>query len=220
MAFTWGNLKAQIAFRLNRTDLPPDFVQQMAVERVDFWGPQVLYPAEVVNTDTVTEFGRQFYPLPRGCQKVRYVRVLYGGIWIPVYPADDYADILYADPLQPPFTSLPVTLYAILGNQIRLFPTPDGEFPVELTIDQTIIEPQSTPSMPADNVSDNFWCQDGRMLLINSTCSEICREYLDIELGSQSPRVQLYDQNTQMALDQLMGRSHNLTSPSIMKQHI
>ena len=221
MAFTWGDLKSQIAFRLNRTDLPPPFVQQMAVERIDFWGPQVLFPAEVTNDDTITNVGQQFYPLPRGTQKVRYVRVLYGGIWIPVYPADDYADILYADPLQPPFTSLPVTLYAVLGNQIRLFPTPDGQYPVELTIDQTIVEPKGTDTDPnGDTDTDNFWVRDGRMLLINSTCSEICREYLDIELGTQSPRVQLFDQNTQMALDQLMNRSHQLTSPSIMKQYI
>jgi hypothetical protein len=217
VAFTWGDLKTQIAFRLNRTDLPPQFVQQMAVERIDFWGPQVLFPAEVTNNDTITNNGQQFYPLPRGSQKVRYVRVLYGGIWIPVFPADDYADILYADPLQPPFTSLPVTLYAVLGNQIRLFPTPNGNYPVELTIDQTIVEPQGNT---ADQDATNFWVTDGRMLLINSTCSEICREYLDIELGPQSPRVQVFDQNTQAALAQLMNRSDQLTSPSIMKQYI
>ena len=212
MAFTWGDLKSQIAFRLNRTDLPPQFVQSMAVERIDFWGPQVLYPAEVTDDSIVTNQGQQFYPLPRGTQKIRYVRVLYGGIWIPVFAADDYADILYSDPLQPPFTSLPVTMYAVLGNQIRLFPTPDGNFPVELTMDKTIVEPND------DTVSDNFWVQDGRMLLINSTCSEICREYLDIELGPQSPRVQVFDQNTQMALDQLMGQSHARSTPSLMKQ--
>lgn len=217
MAFSWGDLKSQIAFRLNRTDLPPQFVQTMCVERIDFWGPQVLFPAEVTNTDIVTTQGIQFYSLPRGTQKVRYVRVLYNTIWIPVYEADDYADILYADPLQPPFTSLPVTLYKILGNQLRLFPTPNGNYPVELTMEQTIVEPQGNT---ADQDTTNFWVTDGRMLLINSTCSEICREYLDIELGPQSPRIAVFDQNTQLALDQLMGRSHQLTSVSVMKQYI
>jgi hypothetical protein len=217
--FTWGDLKAQIAFRLNRTDLPPIFIQTMAVERIDFWGPQVLFPAEVTNDDIVTQAGVQFYDLPRGTQKVRYVRVLFNGVWIPVGEAEDYSDILYADPLQPPFVSLPVSLYKILGNQIRLFPTPDAAYPVELTMDQTIVEPQGVTE-DADRDTTNFWVTDGRMLLINSTCSEICREYLDIELGANSPRIQVFDQNTQMALDQLMGRSHNLTSPSIMKQYI
>jgi hypothetical protein len=214
--FSWGDLKSfqngGIPFRLNRTDLSPQFVQQMCVERIDFWGPQVLYPSEVVNTDIVTNIGQQFYPLPRGTQKVRFVRVLYGGIWIPVFLADHYDDILYADPQQPPFTSLPVTLCSVLGNQIRFFPTPNGNFPVELTMEQTIVEPTQ------DTDTDNFWVNDGRMLLINSTCAEICREYLDIELGSQSPRIQVFDQNTQMALDQLMNRSHQLSTPSLMKQ--
>lgn len=213
-AFTWADLLAQISFRLNRTDLPDLFVREMARERIDFWGPQVLYPSEVVDTSIVTNPGTQFYPLPRGTQKVRYVRVLYGGIWIPVFLADHYDDILYADPQQPPFTSLPVTLAAVLGDQIRLFPTPFGQFPVELTIDQTIVEPTQ------DNDSTNFWVTDGRILLINSTCLEICAEYLDIELGPQSPRIQIFQKNTDEALSQLMGRSHQLTQPSIMKQHI
>jgi hypothetical protein len=213
-AFTWADLIAQISFRLNRTDLPDVFVRQMLAERVDFWGPQVLYSSEVVNTDIVTNPGQQFYPLPRGCQKVRYVRILYGNIWIPVYLADHYDDILYADPLQPPFTSLPVTLCAVLGNQIRFFPTPSSNFPAELTMDQTIVEPTQ------DTDSTNFWVTDGRMLLINSTCAEICREYLDIELGPQSPRIQVYDQNTQAALAQLQIRTHEMTTPSIMKQYI
>jgi hypothetical protein len=186
----------------------------MAVERIDFWGPQVLYPSEVVNTDIVTNQGQQFYTLPRGTQKIRYIRVLQNSIWIPVFLADHYDDILYADPQQPPFTSLPVTLAAVLGNQLRLFPTPDGNFPVELTMDQTIVEPTD------DDDTDNFWVNDGRMLLINSTCAEICREYLDIELGLQSPRIQAFDSNTEAALSQLMGRSHQLTQPSLMKQWI
>lgn len=215
--FTWGDLLTAIQFRLNRTDLPTEFVRQMAGERVEFYGPQVLFPSEVVDTSIVTNPGVQFYPLPRGTQNVRYVRVLYGGIWIPVYRADNYADILYADPLQPPFTSLPVTLYAILGTQIRLFPTPNGQYPVELTLDSLIVEPQ--PPF-GDLDTTNFWVTDGRVLLINATCLEICAEYLDIELGPQSPRIGIFQKNTDEALSQLMGRSHAITSPSIMKQYI
>lgn len=213
-AFTWADLIAQISFRLNRTDLPDVFVRQMLAERVDFYGPQVLYSAEVTNNDIVTNQGQQFYPLPRGCQKVRYVRVLQSGIWIPVGEAEQYSDLLFADPLQPPFVSLPVSLYKVLGNQIRLFPTPDQNYPVELTMDQTIVEPTQ------DTDSTNFWVTDGRILLINAACAEVCREYLDIELGPQGPRVQLFDQNAQRALDQLMIRSHEMTQPSIMRQHI
>src|SRR5271155_4373798 len=169
----------------------------MLAERVDFYGPQVLYSAEVVNNDIVTKPGQQFYALPRGTQKIRYVRVLQSGIWIPVGEAEQYSDLLFADPLQPPFVSLPVSLYKVLGNQLRLFPTPDQNYPVELTMDQTIVEPTQ------DSDSTNFWVTEGRILLINATCREICSEYLDIEQGPQGPRVQLYAANEQRALEQL-----------------
>lgn len=210
--FTWADLINQVSFRLNRTDLPDAFVRMMLSERVDFWGPQVLFPSEVVNTDIITNPGQQFYSLPRGTQKVHYIRVLFGSVWIPVRIADHYDDILYSDPLQPPFTSLPVTLASILGTQIRLFPTPNGNYPVELTMEQTIVEPTQ------DTDDSNFWVTDGRMLLINDTCKEICAEYLDIELGPNSPRVQVFEKNAQEALSQLMSRSHALSTPSLMKQ--
>lgn len=208
---TWAELQSAIAFRLNRTDLPADFILEMLLERADFYGPQIFEPAEVTNYDIVTQPGQFFYRLPNGTQAVNYVRVLYNGIWIPVTIAKHYDDILASDPLQPPFTSLPVSLCRVYGNQLRLFPTPNQQYPVELTMMQTIAAPTD------ENDSTNFWVTDGRMLLINATCAEICAEYLDISVPN-SPRVQTYRNNEAMALEKLMQTAHSITQPTTMKQ--
>jgi hypothetical protein len=207
----WSDLKTAIPFRLNRPKLPADFVEEMALERIDFYGPQLFVPAEVTNYDIKTEPGQFFYRLPAGTQQVNFVRLLYNGVWIGVAIAKHYSDILESDVLQPPFTSLPVSLCRVYGNQIRFFPTPNAVYPVELTMMQTIAAPTD------DNDSTNFWVTDGRILLINATCAEICAEYLDISVPN-SPRIQTYRANEAMALEKLMQQSHAMTSPSVMKQ--
>lgn len=211
MALSWIDLRNSIKFRLNRDNLPDEFVLEMAQERVDFYGPQLFAPAPTTDYSIITQPGQFFYRLPAGTQEVNYVRVLYNGIWIPVQLADHYEEILANDPLQPPFTTLPVTLAKVYGNQIRLFPTPNGQYPVELTMMATVAAPTD------DNDSTNFWCNDGRILLINATCAQICREYLDIAVPN-SPRIQTFDQNTQVALNQLMTQSHQYAGKSVMKQ--
>lgn len=213
MAFAWSDLLAQIPFRLNRPDLPADFVLEMVAERIDFYGPQLFYPAEVTNYDIVTQPGQFFYRLPAGCQQVNFVRVLYNGVWIPVPMPAHYTDILTVDPLQPPFTSLPVSLAKVYGSQLRLFPTPDAQYPVELTMLATV------PAPTDDNDTTNFWVTDGRMLLINSTMLEICTEYLDLA-EPNSVRIQHLAATTQQCLEQLMSQAHARTAPFVMKQHL
>ena len=208
---TWIELLTTIPFRLNRPNISADFVREMALERVDFSGPQIFNPAEVTNYDIVTQPGQFFYRLPAGTQQVNFIRVLFNGIWIPVTIAKHYDEILEADPLQPPFTSLPVWLCRVYGNQIRFFPTPNANYPVELTMMQTIAAPTD------DNDSVNFWVTDGRILLINSTCAEICAEYLDIAVPN-SPRIATYRANAEDALEKLMMNAHALSTPSVMKQ--
>jgi hypothetical protein len=208
---TWAELQSAIPFRLNRSNLPAAFVLEMLLERIDFYGPQIFVPAETTDYSIVTQPGQFFYRLPAGTQQVNFVRVLYNGVWIPVAIAKHYTDILEADPLQPPFTSLPVSLCRVYGNQIRLFPTPNANYPVELTMMATVAAPTD------DQDATNFWVTDGRMLLINAACAEICAEYLDIAVPN-SPRIMTYRANEAMALEKLMQQAHQMTSPSVMKQ--
>lgn len=213
MAFSWSDLQSAITFRLNRPNLPTDFVLEMLYEQIGYFGPTLFQPAEVTDTSITTSPGVQFYALPSGCQKVTYVRVLYNGVWIPVGIADSYNEILAADVLQPPFTSLPVTLCRVYGTNIRFFPTPNGQYPVELTMMQT-------PPAPTDDTDEtNVWVADllMRRLLINATCAEICREYLNISVAN-SPRIAVFDQNTQACIRQLQNQAHALGGPSFLKQ--
>ncbi|SRR6266851_1157420 len=209
----WGDLKQTIPFRLNRPDLPDAFVEEMAFERVDFYAPQLFTPSEQTDDSIITQPGQYFYRLPAGTQKVTFVRLLYNGVWIPVPIADSYNQLLAVDVLQPPFTSLPVSLCRVYGNQLRLFPTPNAQYPVELTLLGTI----GAPTVDTDDT--NFWVTDGRMLLINATCAEICAEYLDIAVPN-SPRIQIYRANEAEALEKLMQNVHAMSQPSLMRQHL
>jgi hypothetical protein len=210
---TWLELLNQVSFRLNRPDLPADFVRHMAEERVTFYGPQIFQPAEGTNDSITTQPGQYFYQLPSGTQRINFVRILYGGIFIPVTLVDNYNDILMVDVLQPPFTSVPVSLAKVYGNQLRLFPTPDGQYTIELTGMFTIGAPTD------DNDDTNFWVTDGRVLEINATMLEICNEYLD--LTDPSPiRTQRLKQNTDEALNQLMSQAHAYGGSLIQRQRI
>jgi hypothetical protein len=211
---TWQELYLrQIPFRLNRSDLPTEFIVEMCAETADFYGPQVFYPAEVTDTSITTQPGQQSYKLPNGFQKLNFLRVLYNGVWIPVTIPDRYNEILEADVLQPPFTSLPVTLGRVYGRQLRLFPTPNGQYPVELTMESTI-------GIPTDDDDDtNFWVCDGRMLMIAGTLLRICEEYLDLELP-QSPRIEKLQRATEKYLETLMSQSLNRDGPFIIRQNL
>lgn len=210
---TWQELLTAVAFRLNRPDLPSDFVREMALERVSFYGPQIFQPAERTDDSITTQPGQYFYQLPSGTQRVNFVRILYGGIWIPVTLVDQYNDILMVDVLQPPFTSVPVSLAKVYGNQIRLFPTPNAQYPVELTL-------MGTPPAPTDDNDDtNFWVTDGQVLEINATMLAICSEYLDTTDPTQA-RINRLEKNVDMALNQLMSQAHAYGGSMIQRQRI
>src|SRR5215469_15343346 len=169
---TWQDFLTSIPFRLNRDDLPADFVEEMANEQITLFGPQLFSPSEQTQYFN-TQAGQNIYPLPAGFQRLTYVRVQFNGIWIPVTIAQNYQQILNVDPLQPPFLSLPVSLCRVYGLQLRLFPTPNNIYPVELTMLGTVMGPTD----PQDTT--NFWVNDGNVFLRAATCLAICQEYLD-----------------------------------------
>lgn len=209
---TWQDFLNSIPFRLNRDDLPADFVEEMANEQITLFGPQLFAPSEQTSHFS-TQPGQYFYPLPAGFQRLTYVRVLQGGIWIPVAIADSYTDVLSVDPMQPPFTSLPVSLVRVYGNQIRLFPTPNTEYQVELTMMGTVLGPTN----PDDDT--NFWTNDGNVFLRAATCLAICQEYLD-QNNPNSPRVQMWQTRSDISLVMLQTQAHQRTQPSYVKQYL
>src|SRR5215475_1379382 len=209
---TWQDFLNSIPFRLNRDDLPAEFVEEMANEQITLFGPQLFAPSETTSYIN-TQAGQQFIALPAGFQRLTYVRVLYNGVWIPVEIAQSYIDILNVDPLQPPFTSLPVTLCRVYGKQLRLFPTPNAVYPVELTMFATV------PGPTDYNDDTNFWVTDGNIFLRAATCLAICQEYLD-QAQPQSARIGYWQGRTDLALNLLQTQVHAFTGPSTLRQHL
>lgn len=209
---TWTDLINSVSQRLNRDDLSYEFVNDMLTQQITMYGPQIFAPSEqtvIVNTQA----GQYFVPLPAGFQRLTYCRVLYNGVWIPVDIIPSYTDILAVDPLQPPFVSLPVSWCRVYGTNLRLFPTPDNVYPVELTIFGTVLGPVD------DNDTTNFWLNDGNIFLRAATCLAICVEYLDSTI-SNSPRIATWTKRTDNALSQLQTQAHIWSGPSSVKQHL
>jgi hypothetical protein len=210
---TWADLLQSIPFRLNRDDLAADFVEEMANEQITMFGPQLFAPSEYLDYSINTQPGQNMYPLPAGFQSLTFVRILFNGIWINVPIAIGIEQILYSDPVQPPFTSLPASLCRVFGSQIRLFPTPNISYPVELTIFGTV------PGPTDPNDSTNFWVTDGNIFLRAATCLAICQEYLDTATP-QSPRIAMWQQRMNDALSLLQTQAHARTQPSWVRYHL
>lgn len=208
---TWGDLLDSIPYRLDRDDLTRDFVEGIANEQITLFGPQLFTPSETTDYSIITNPGQFFYKLPAGFQRLTYVRVLFGGIWIPVAIAETFTDILAADPLQPPFTTLPVTICRVYGNQLRLFPTPNGQYPVELTMMGTV------PGPTDYNDDTNFWLNDGNVFLRAATCLAICQERLDNTMPN-SPRIAAWQQRMNDALAMLQTQVQATTQPATVRQ--
>jgi hypothetical protein len=208
---TWQDFLDSIPDRLNRDDLSADFVEEVANEQIALFGPELFFPSEITDYSIITQPGEFFYRLPAGFQRLTFVRVQYGGIWIPVSIVDRYTDILLVDPLQPPFISLPVSLCRVYGNQLRLFPTPNGQYPVELTMFGTAVGPT------ARDDSANFWVNDGNVFLRAATCLAICMEKLD-NTTPNAPRIQMWMRRRDEALAQLQIQTQAATQPSIIRQ--
>lgn len=208
--YTWGDIKTQIVFRLNRSDLQPDFVDTMGREVAQFYAPDIFPDGFTTDTSIITEPGQQFYQLPAGVVQVLFARFLYNGLWIPITLVDHYEDVLVSDVLQPPFTAIPI-LGRVYGNQIRLFPAPQAQYEIELTVSGKV-EP------PVGDKQSNFWTGDGRVLMINGTCKKICAEYIDAAQPDKS-RVEMYQALETAAYNKLIIQTHASQSPMVIRQY-
>lgn len=205
--FVWADVKAQVAFRLNRPNLDPAYIQLMAEERADVLAADGFLPSEQTNTTITTQPGQYFYNLPRGVTRVLMVRLLLNNIWIPLTWAKRYEDILLSDPVQPPFTAIPSQARAY-GRLLRLFPTPNAQYGLELSVDQNVMVPTD------DNDSENYWVNEGRALMINAVCQHIAQE-----LFRDPDRASNHAEAAQEAMDALTAITHVRNGPHIIEQH-
>jgi hypothetical protein len=209
-SLTWSDIKESIAFRLNRPTLPRTFIQLIAQERVQIMESEGFWPSQVTNITITTEPGQYFYVLPSGTTKVLFVRVLLGGssggVWIPVFLARHYEDMLIADPVAPPFTAIPTTA-RVFGQMLRLFPTPNAQYVLELTLDKRIDVPTD------DQDTTNFWVDEGRALIVNRVCEHLC-----LELLRDPDRAAFHKTVADEAMDSLTEISHARNGPHLMRR--
>ncbi len=174
---TYLELQQAIAGRLNRpellTPIPPattaiipDFVQ----DRVTYYQKKCFAPSEQLDYSITTIASQNTYPMPTWTQAIRGVRLLLGSIWIPLTRADWYWDMLISDALNPPFVTLPA-YWRQFGQAIRLYPTPNIAYPLELMSN-------ASPPAPVDPADSNFWTNEARTLIIVASMVEICEQQL------------------------------------------
>ena len=191
---------------MNRPDIALDFIDTIAREVAQLNAPDI-FPAGYQTDFSITfQPGQQFYPLSSGTIKVRFVRFLLNQVWIPIQLLDQYEPMLYSDVVQPPITSIP-SIGRVYGNQLRIFPTPVAPYPAELTIEGKV-EP------PLVDTDSNFWCDDGRVYLINKTAAKFFNEYV-----GDDTRTARYERAAAEAHDFLMIQTHASQGPMVIQQN-
>lgn len=213
-------LRQSVADRLNRPDLltviPPAIVSPIydfTQDRIQYYQKALYAPSEQLNYDITTiphqsEYTFNHYPGLANLQTVLFVRLLQGTqIWIPLTRVQWYSEILQADVLQPSFVSLP-SYWATYGQTIRLYPTPNQSYPLELLCN-------AGPPAPVTDTDDNFWTEEASPLIIRSTCAELCNEYLN-----DTVRGALFDRNTQRESDSMKVYTTRLRGPLAIKPYL
>ena len=205
---TWLDVKRAIALRLNRPNLDPAVIQFFAEERADVAAADGFFAGQQTNTNITTQPGQYFYLLPRGITNILMVRLQLNSIWIPLSWARSYEDILIADPVQPAFTAIPST-GRVFGRLLRLFPTPNAQYPLELTVEGRIDIPTD------DGDTQNFWVNEGRAFIINRTCEHIAQE-----LFRDPDRAAMHKASADEARDAMDEITHSRGGPVVMNRYL
>jgi len=158
----FGELKAAIAEDLNRDDLT-SVVADFLADRIRYYQREFFFGADQTVTFTTT-VGQAAYPFPDSVVNPQLVRMLYYSNW-QLLTEVSYSDILALD-TNVPSTQSPPDLWAPFGLIIRLYPVPDGVYPIEITGHGKL------PIPPRDEVT-NWWTTDAAMLLRYATSAQI-----------------------------------------------
>lgn len=186
---TYLELKQNIAYqRLNRPDLltpippsPAAIIPTYVLDRIGYYQKACFQPSEQLDYSITaipgqSTYSLRTYPNLKATQNIVKIRLLLNTIWIPLTRVDWYQDILDADVLNPPFQTIP-SYWATYNATIRLYPTPNLPYPLELMSNLS-------PPAPVADTDVNFWTAEvdengAASLIIRSACAEICREFLN-----------------------------------------
>lgn len=195
-------------FLLNRTSDPliQSAALSLSADRCYYYANAFFFASERTDTSLILTPGQQSYPLPAGVLDVLMARLNLNGTWIPMQRVE-YRELLYMDVIQPPTTSVPF-YYSIFGRLFRMFPAPDQVYQVELTA-------EAQPLPPRDLTDSNFWTNEGFTLIVEATCEDICRLFLN-----DIPRANAHGQARQREYLNLVGQSLRLEGPIQVRGHI
>jgi hypothetical protein len=201
-------VKTTIKLRLNRPNLADAIIQFLAEERANEMAADGFWPAEQTDSTLTTSPGQYFYLLPRGITHIERVRLLLTNVWMPLTYARSFDDILLADPVQPPFTAIPSTARA-WGRLLRLFPTPNGQYPLELNVTRRVDIPTD------DNDTTSFWVDEGRSLIVNRVC-----EHYSSEVIHHTQWAAMFKQNGDEARDAMTEITGTRNGPTIVRPYL
>jgi hypothetical protein len=215
---TYGELKQQVATRLNRPDLltavPPStvaIIPSMVADRIRFYQKALYAPSETLDYSITCIPGQSIYPFAPypslvNVQSVLNVRLLLG-VWIPLTRAPWYEELLAVDVVNPPFQTLPA-YWATYGETLRLYPTPGQPYPLELMV-------SAAPPEPVNDSATNFWTDKAATLLIEATCADICRLVLNDEA-----RATQHQWATEREAKSLRDYTARLRGPFMIQPHL
>jgi hypothetical protein len=202
----YGNLLDEILKRLNRYGDPgiADAAARFSLDRVYFYSQEFFFAGEKQDTSLVLIPGQASYPLPAGTLNIIFVRLNLNGNWIPLECRDIREMLLWDTSTNPPITS-PPSYYAMLGNKLRLFPRPDQNYPIELTV-------ESAPLPPRLLTDSNFWTNEAFTLIVEATCADICSLFTN-----DQARAQAHAMATARELSQLRGQTNRILGPLVIQ---
>ena len=183
-----GELKQQIATRLNRFDLltavPPStipIIPAMVSDRILFFQRSLYSPSQTTDYSIVcipglNQYPLNVYPALVNVQSITNIRLLLNNIWIQLRWEPFYSQFLEVDVINPPLQTLP-SRWHVRGQMLRIFAAPNQPYPLELTC-------SAAPPEPATDIDSNWWTLSAATLLIEACCAEICRTTLNDDARS------------------------------------
>jgi hypothetical protein len=176
---TLGDLKARIISETLRDDLADDLASQLTNtinKAIGQFANEAWWFNETRATSVMT-VGAQMQPIPLGWKRIDDVFIVVGGVRYPLR-VRQLAEIegLYSVPM----TGQP-TDYAVLGEQIYVWATPNLAYPLIWNLIADV-----TPPLVADTDS-NAWTNQGQDLIVAQSKLRLYRDYLSANL--QDPRI-------------------------------
>lgn len=176
---TLGELKTQITAEVNRDDLADDLatILETYIDRsIEFYANSRFWFNEARTVGTFT-IGDEYLNLPAGTRVLDQLYIIIGSVRYEMLRREmDQIETLYSVPM----TGQP-TDYAIFGDQIRVWPTPNiGWQYIALTV--TDVTPLT------DDSSSNYWTNEGQDLIDARTRYLLYRDALRDDGGKAAAK--------------------------------